>query len=222
MLPCPLCAASLKAENLERHLLKTHSGQRAEARAWAGRDRAIIRPLALLFVFMCLSIPLLPLAPQGLSDALLVVIALQASVFLLGLTLTLAHKLPATLSLEGDRLVLRYCFGLLRRTATLPPAGVEVGTLLEARRTVHIPIEYETAHDDVSIGTFMRLRSEAGVLVLASRKGTAIRKHWQGFTAGAAARVWDITIERSAMVAIEYLLAQRGALAPRAKPAERA
>lgn len=216
MLPCPICAASLKSDKLDKHLHKAHAGQRAEARVWSGSDRAIVRPLALLFVVLCASILLLAVLPSALGDVLLVVIALEATVFLLGLALALTNKLPATLTLEGDRLTVRYCFGLLRRSATLPLSSVEVGRLVEARRRVHTPVDYETATDDVAVGAFVRLRSPGGVLVLGAKKGTSMRKHWEGWHPSGPVRVWDITLERSALVALEYLLVQRGTLAPRA------
>ena len=47
MLPCPICAASLKAENVERHLGKVHPDARNAETRWAGKGALGLAPVQL-------------------------------------------------------------------------------------------------------------------------------------------------------------------------------
>jgi len=219
MLPCPVCAASLKASNLDKHLGKVHSGVVAEGRRWSGSDRALMRPLVALFFVTVLQLPLLTVVPVAFEQLALLAIAAQMTVFLGGLGLTLFGKLPAELSLEGNRLVVRYGLGLLSRSVTLPPEKVAVGVLLEEVPRTHVPGYPDWATDDVKAGTYLRLRG-TGMLTLGTKTGTGLRGHWDpaGWSSGGKVKWWDITLDASALVAVEYMLAERGLLVPRSEP----
>lgn len=47
MLPCPACAASVKAENLAKHIEKTHGGQVPSATTWRGKGWLFPKTLVL-------------------------------------------------------------------------------------------------------------------------------------------------------------------------------
>jgi len=49
-LPCPICAASLKAENLDHHLAKVHPGASAPTGPWRGKGALGVFPCSLAIV----------------------------------------------------------------------------------------------------------------------------------------------------------------------------
>jgi len=217
-LPCPDCAASVKASNLERHLAKTHPGEAAGAAHWAGADHAIQVPV-LLAGLACVAglFASLALAPEHYRVACLVFILVFSVVLGVGV-LSVFGRLPAALTLDGDTLVLRYALGRGRRRVRLPPRSVEVGSLLEHRTSAGSSATFENAPGyDVQVGSYLRVTGEGGTLALGSKTGTSFRKHWSpdGWSAGAARRRRDITLPPPALVAVEYLLAELGALKTR-------
>jgi hypothetical protein len=216
MLPCPVCGATLRADNLDKHLQKTHPSAPPSTQRWRGTDRRAIRPL-LAFAILCalgvitlqgaLAIPLDPL-----QIALLAGMSLALTLIFL---VWLGH-LPAHLSLQGDALTLRYCLGLLTRTVRLP-AKLEVGTLVQFRPDALTPNEVNASGEDVPIGHYLRLGDR---LLIACTGDSSFRTHWnpQAFHSGPHRRSWDITVDRTAQVELEYQLAARGLLSP--KPAD--
>lgn len=214
-LPCPDCAASVKARNLERHVAKVHGDDPASAARWTGADHAIRLPLLVAGVGCVLGVfATFAIAPQHYRIALFVFIPLLSVVLGLG-GLSVFGRLPATLTLEEDTLVLRYAFGLGRRRVRLPPKSIEVGRLLERRESPIAPTTMENPPShDVRVGSYLRLCGEGGGLTLGSRTGTRFRKHWasEGWSDGGARRRWDIVVSPTALVALEYVLAEHGAL----------
>ncbi len=221
LLPCPLCAASLKATNLEKHLEKVHAGEERTATSWAGSDRAIGRVLIVYFILCVASIGLFSVVPQAAATVLATVLAVAMLVFMGLLVAMVADKLPATLCIEDRRVVVRYAFGLLSRSVQLPPRVIEVGTLVETRSDPTVPTRYQYGGTDVKMGTYLRLRDDGGGMVTVGAKtGSKLRKHWEGWTHGGKVRLWDILVSPSALVALEYLLWSRGQLTPRAPGAD--
>jgi hypothetical protein len=216
-LPCPHCAASVKASNLSRHLAGVHAGLRADAASWTGEDHAIQR-WALATNVACVAILFAGIATVPDHDRLLLALFAPAlgSVLLVGV-LSVFGRLPATLAIDGDELVLRYAFGLARIRVPLPPRSIETGALHE-RRSVYPGGSDNGPTYDVRVGSYLRLSGPRASLTLGTKSGTGFRKHWapQGWAQGAARLRVDVVLAPTALVAIEYLLAERGALEPRA------
>lgn len=223
MLPCPLCGDGLRAANLERHLDKAHAGASADdpdpfvVARWIGVDRASLVVVAALIALMALLILSTPLL-GGLGLAL---IGLVNVAMLLLLGLSLSDRLLARLELGPEGLRLRYCFGLLGRSI---PAirRVEVGRLKVIRPNVILSSYVDDygenfASREVDAGWYLRLHGAGAVITVGCPKGTGFRKHWagEGLTEAANRRWWDITLDRSAMVGLEYSLVEAGLLEPR-------
>jgi hypothetical protein len=217
-LPCPACAASVTASRLERHLEKVHPGVEGAGARWAGVDRAVLLPAALAggLCFAAFFAAVL-LAPAYGTIALWAFAVVFGGVFTV-FGLALAGRLRAELILDGDALELRYALGLGRRRLRLPPRSIELGTLLERRSSTMGGAARDDAPTwDVRAGSYLRLSGEGGSLTLGSKTGTGFRKHWRsgGWSAGRARRRWDILLAPGDLVAVEYLLAARGALGVR-------
>lgn len=207
-LPCPVCAASVNAENLAKHIGKVHPDD-SNAPPWSGSDRAVLRPLIAWFVLIVLQGALLPVV----GDLLLFPVGIEMGLWLLLFGAALMDKLPAVLELDGDRLVVRHALGLLRRSVTLPPTKLEVGSLMEERSS-SISSSVNGPSFDVKAGSYLRIVGRKGSITLGSKNGTGIRKHWRGWTDGGRTKSWDITLPAGVLVSIEYLLADRGSLEP--------
>ncbi|NUO49883.1 MAG: hypothetical protein HOV80_13595, partial [Polyangiaceae bacterium] len=127
-LPCPACGASLRADNLEKHVGKVHGALHSSgATSWAGADGRAIRPLmVVLTVWTVAWIVVLVLSPDAyfrvpLSGLLVGLVGVGAL-----LALFYLERLPARLKLSGDELTVLYFFGLFARRVRLP-AAIEVG-----------------------------------------------------------------------------------------------
>jgi hypothetical protein len=151
-LPCPVCGTTLRADNLDKHLQKTHPGPATRSSpSWRGTDRRALRPLLAFAIVCALAVVTLQgalaMPPGPLPIALLAGMSLAlALIFLVWL-----GRLPARLSLDGDVLTLRYCLGLLTRTVRLP-ARLEVGTLVQFRPDPLTPNEVHATGRDESVG----------------------------------------------------------------------
>lgn len=212
-LPCPVCGTTLRADNLDKHLSKTHPGAPPSALSWRGADRRAIRPL-LAFSILCAA------AVLTLQGALAIPLDPLQIALLAGMSLSLAliflvwlGRLPARLSLDGDVLTLRYCLGLLTRAVRLP-ARLEVGTLVQFRPDPLTPNEVHATGRDESVGHYLRL---ADNLIIACTHKSSFAAHWdpRSFHPGPRRRSWDITLDRTAQVELEYQLAARGLLSPK-------
>jgi hypothetical protein len=217
MLPCPFCAASLKAENFDKHFDKVHSGEDTSLAVFSGSDHGIGRVLIVLGIAIVVQIGLPAVVPPSGEKLVLGLLGVEVCIFLGLLLGMVSDKLPATLQVDEGRIVVRYAFGLLRRSVTFPPRVIEVGSLWERRSNPGVSSQYDYGGYDVKTGTYLRLRDDAGgVVTIGAKTGTGLRKHWEGWTQGGKRKMWDIHVSPSAVVAVEYLLASRGLLTPRA------
>lgn len=219
-LPCPSCAAFVRATNLPSHLESAH-GLSGAATAPArfvlqGRDRYARRPLGVLFVAWAV----LAGAYVGVTPAFG---DWQAGV--LGATFVLAFAplfaalfdwLPARVEIEGARVRLRVLFGLVVRDVTLP-ARIESGRILERRPVPGTGAMESPPAEEVQIGVFLRLSEGERSVTFGARKAAGLAKGWDasGWARAGAARRWDVTVDRNALVALEYWLASHGLLRPR-------
>lgn len=207
MLPCPICAVSLRASNLDGHLGKVHAGARALEGPWRGTDRRVMVTLtALLALALCGMLAFITsgaFAPGGP-----VAMAMVAAEVVLCLLVVAAFfgAFGATLAFDGDRLVLRHSFGLGRRSARLP-AAIENGALLRPGNSVY---RTETPTAPVREGRYLRV----GDLTIGCLQSTSFQAHWapSGWRKGSARFTRDVNVDQATMVAIEYALVERGLL----------
>ncbi len=112
----------------------------------------------------------------------------------------------AILNLDQDALHLRTRYGLRRRTATLTDR-IETGGL-----TRHDPRAYQVnsppASSTEKAGVYLRV----GAITMGCATSTGLRKHWTGAGQGKKRGRWHITVDPAAFVAIQYALAECGAL----------
>lgn len=223
-LPCPVCPSPVRAENLARHVESTH-GRPSPPVATAhparlivrGVDRYARRPLAVVFLSWAVlasgSFAVFPRfsdAQAGLLGATFVLAFAPLGAALFGL-------LRARVELEGPRVRLRSCFGLVVRDVALP-AEIASGRAIE-RRAVPGTHQLESPPgEDVDAGTFLRVGGGSRSITFVAKKATGLGKSWapEGWTKGPATRRWDITVDRTTLVAVEYYVASLGLLRPRA------
>jgi hypothetical protein len=219
-LPCPLCSASVNAVNLEQHLGKVHATALQEsspggALRLAGVDRRVRRPLFALPIVGVLGIVAIVIAGVPLTDASVAI--MTASFLLFGFVpvfVALRGLLKARIELDGDAVRLFWAFGT---TTVRLPAQLESGQLIERADDV-LEHQQETGRGtDKHAGVYLCLRQGDGSITVGAPKAAGLGKNWgaQGWSKGADRRSWDITVDRNALVAIEYHLAARGLLTPR-------
>lgn len=216
-LPCPACGASLRADNVDKHLGKAHGEARATAtNSWTGADRKVLRPLAVLTILVGLAGGVL-LAVLPDERAQVIAGATAAGLFVgLGLIgLAAFDRLGARLTLEGDQLRLRYGLGLLRSSVRLP-ATLTAGRAFRVRQdivgqddAVHGPGRAEGA------GSYLCLTNGAASLTIRCPHDCAVAEHWAGVQPGPRRDRHDITLDRAAFASLEYALAERGLLTVR-------
>jgi hypothetical protein len=225
MLPCPVCAASVRGVNLARHLESKHPDA-PDTSSWSGQDRRVRRPLLGLLVVALVGVvalgavapgqdPVVGQAPREVVIGFLVVAfaLLAAGVLSTGLV-------KARLSVEDDQLVLRYALGFARRRVRLGGATVESGGLERLRSTGNSSSSDYSATIEAA-GTYLAV--DAGRrLVVGCSTGTGLRGHWSGWRQGPKRRRWDIDLDPAAFVGVQYALHRQGLLAPRAADTPRA
>ena len=223
MLPCPACAASVKGQNLDRHLGKSHPGLGVgavspppERLVWVGTDRRIYRTLAFSAVFYLVSSAAMAL----LWQTGFLVYALVGVLLLLGVAaLALAGKLRARLSIDAARVRVEHSFGLLTHEVALP-AKVEVGSLCETRQQFSTGAsDYGGPTTEIPAGAYIRLFAGRRGVTVGCPTSTEVRAHWSGWSQGKRRSGWDVTIDAVSFVALQYVLVGRGLLQQRQPPA---
>ena len=218
-LPCPCCAASLKASNLQKHLRKVHQIEEpterpAGTQVFKGVDMRTRLELGVVFgVFMATLFAHIMAGGQPQGGGAVAIGVAFAAVFLPWCA-ALAGWLPATLELEGDVFRVRYALGARSRTVRLP-AQVELGRLVKRRahdNAYPVTTGGNIAGEDMDAGRFLRIYNDGGSITVGSDKGTAPRKHWRGWTNAPKRRSWEISLQREDMVALQYLLAEHRVL----------
>lgn len=220
MLPCPLCAAGLRGENIEKHLAKAHPGAGQESLGedelvWVGRSG---RVPSVAFVFLAAAVLWVVATKSGLiplSGQLPVLVAgVFGLVFFALLALAETGRLQARMTLGQESLCLRHSLGLRRRSVLLP-AKLEVGAAWEKWRTGQRVGEdvYWTNHGDRRVGGYLRIfGGSQSITVITSN--TSVKEYWspKGLRTGPKRFRGDIRLEAHEFVALEYLLARRGML----------
>jgi hypothetical protein len=220
MLPCPLCAAGLRGENLEKHLAKVHAGAgqtspEAEAFVWVGPSR---RVPVVAFVALAVAILWVVATKSGMipvsGEAVVVVAGGLGLVFFALLALSETDRLSARLVFDGESLNLSRSLGLRCRSVSLP-AELEVGSAWEKWSTAYRVGDdyYWTNQGDRRVGGYLRIFSGSkSITVIASN--TSVKEFWspKGLQIGPKRFRGDIKLDAAEFVVLEYLLASRGML----------
>jgi len=210
---CPVCGNAMKGTSLAAHLDDKHAGARELPVRWQGPDHAS-QSVALWLGLGTVVIGLAGIALFPEHDQLILGVTLAPLTLAIGLVLaSFAGKLPGTLTLEGDELVLTTLLGMRTRRLRLPPERIEIGQL---RVWIESPVG-GTDRVERKMGNYLRLTGDGATLVIGARKGTHMGKRWdgQGFAHGPKRQHWHIDLDRRALVHLEYHLAARGGLTPR-------
>jgi hypothetical protein len=138
-------------------------------------------------------------------------------VLFIALLLALFGVFEARLVLEPDQLRLRCGLGLVSRSLRLP-VELEVGSLIERKDSSLTNLSSNAVAEDKRVGGYLRLISGGRAITVGAAKAAGLGQHWAagGWRAGGTRRAWDLSVDREQMVALEYYLAGRGLLQPRA------
>jgi len=123
--------------------------------------------------------------------------------------------LPCKLVLDRDALVL-HRFGLKRR---VPLSGaIEMGPLYGSRPEAGMSSyadDMNVPHETVRTGSYMRIVGTTAITI-GCKHSTQFAEHWNRgmWKRGGRGSSCDVLVERTTLVAIEYLLAQAGRLLP--------
>ncbi len=221
-LPCPVCAASLKARNLDRHLTDVHAltaGDETPSAALelVGVDRRVFWVLlipTLLLVSAVAVIGMMLASPLGIREPALMIgwtVLLVAP--LAPLALAIAGRFRARLVLDDQRALLRYAFGSLEHEVRLP-AALEAGGLWEMRQSAGMHQYEHDAAEDVQVGSYLRLSEAKAAMIIGAVDSTQLAKHWAGPRSGPRRRRWDITLDRISHIKLQYHLAALRLLIP--------
>jgi len=223
-LPCPLCGAGLRAENLEKHLVKVHAGGAAaetplEPVTWSGPSR---RVPALAFGALLVAAAwvvatrshLVVVAPRAEMSIVAVFVLLFSVVLLLAET----NRLRARLHFADGTFTLHLPLSLRPRVLALP-AELEVGAMSERRGTATRVGDdfFWSDGGERRLGGYLRLQhGSAAITVLGS--GGSVREFWNvaGGRRGPKRTRYDIRLAEGDFVEFAYLLADRGLLALKA------
>lgn len=214
LLPCPLCASSVKGENLASHVAKVHadtpippaaipSAKIDTVHAWRGADARATVSL------------LLALIPAGGASVATMALELPraaqlASTIVLALVLVLAvaawfRKIPGRLALADNALVVR---GLVATRSVDLPCEIETGTIRDSRpEAIHANLEINTPTVQFDTGTYLRFVGPREIVVACRAKASYL-----GAPRGPKRTRWDIELPRAAFVALQYALLERGLL----------
>lgn len=212
-LPCPVCPAQVDGSNLEFHLANAHPERLADpggALRITGVDKRSFVVVIGLLIAWAIGTTLMILLKVPITDISLAI--LGASFFVCaGVPAAAAGGLfKARLELDGDRLRLRWLLGT--RVVPLPAtlvAGVAIASEMKSTGVSAV----DGAAKDVP-GAYLRLSGGGATITVATTEATELGERWSagGWTRGDDLRQWDITVDRSAFIALELHLAARGQL----------
>ena len=222
MLPCPHCAAEVKGENLDKHLRKVHSLQPDESSGpivFNGSDRRIIGvSLGVLFATMFGTMPVVALAPPGLSRPL----AGVAAVLLLGalgfMLTAYMGRFRARVTIDTTGIHTRWLLGLGNRTVKFP-VKIATGGLRKRRSNAVSPLSQDpdyalkgTVH---GAGGYIALTGANGRrVILGAKNGPRLAKYWDDSSIEKSGPrfSWDVQLTAAQLAQLQYILADRGDL----------
>jgi len=221
MLPCPLCAAGVRGENLAGHVSKAHPGNDVDAGGgpmpiWTGAGR---RPPVLVFLPFAIAAVVAALGPVAhlLAPAAVVAVGLALAAGFGLLAASLSGVFSARMTFDGRALSVRHRLGLRCRRVFLP-AELEIGSISERRSDTSGPGEtlHSTTDGDRRLGGYLRVHGATGSITVLARK-TSLGQYWDGphLQNGPRRRLSDITLDAAGFGALTYLLASAGMLSLR-------
>lgn len=219
MLPCPVCAVSVRGENLKRHLSRVHpehTAHRADGPLrFRGKDGLIALELFVLFgatgVVSLILLFLLGLQNNPLAMSALALMTLGG---LLGIVLAGFGLFPAWIRFHEGKVTLQYGLGLRWRTLSKID-GLAVGRLWRNQpASLTNQTDHPGPYHKVDAGMSLTLGQGWRKIRVRYAGGTAFRKHWaeDDYKQGGRGWWWDIEFPREQAVALEYVLADQGLL----------
>ncbi len=226
MLPCPLCAAAVRGDNLARHLEKVHGERQPSSEPapgtyrWTGPFRRL-PPLAFLPLVAAAGWAALVLV-AGLhlpAPADLVIITALLLTFFALVIAAEADRLTASMTFDGKTFSLRRSLGFRSRRVHLP-ATLEVGSVMEnVVANTRIGDQFY-AYDKGTrrVGGYLRLDDGAGEITVAGNP--SVKELWDGsdLRVGKRRLRYDLRLDPPAFATLVYALAARGMLHPRRRP----
>ncbi len=175
--------------------------------------RSFIVLFALFALWGVIAIGALAVLKVRLTDTVVGVMG-GTLVVCLGLpTAAAAGAFKAQLIVDGEKLRLRWLFGLASREVGFP-AEIETGTAIDSEMKSTGMSAVDGGARDVKLGAYLRLSNGRRAITLAAKEAPELSHHWApgGWTRGKERRSWDITVDASGLAAIESQLALRGQL----------
>ncbi|MDQ3989125.1 MAG: hypothetical protein M3291_08005 [Actinomycetota bacterium] len=221
-MPCPLCAASVKGANLDRHLGKVHpghmTGPRSAERSWRGPERLIARPLVIVPILAVLG-SLTLISVTGEVDQALVFGsggALSIGLILTYFVLEDAPLFRGRLSVQGESLVLSHTLGLRRRRLARVDR-VETGSAYDVRSSSSGGDGTGGQTTEEPVGMYLKLHGGRRHITVRCKQSAGFRKTWTGWEQAARSRRWHITLAPADFVALQYILSELGILTLRTR-----
>lgn len=222
--PCPRCYSPIRGRNLATHLDTVHAERAAPSDEPAatvrvrGSARYLRIPLAIAFVATMLAfVPLAVVHPHP-TDAEVLVIGVVFLATFGPLLMVLLGRMPAFLELDASRIRLLGPFGREVRSIAWP-CSIASGRMSERRPNPGSTADHDAGSHEVDAGTYLRLASGSSQLTIGGRGAPRLDRRWStsGVAKGSKLTRWDITVDAASLVAIEYHLATRGLLEPKAE-----
>jgi len=211
-LACPICATSLAAENLDKHLAKVHPGALDVAAPWRGKDyRIVLTALLLIPIAIAAGVAIVFAADVSNDLNQFRIVAGAGGSFLVLALVGMTGWFPGWLRLDGDRVRYKHSLGLGRRTVAMP-CTITIGPLVTTHR-IDAANDFNSPGTEVRVGFYLRVTSGRTSITIGCRHNTLATMHWTGWQQGSKRNFCDVIIPGPEMVALEYALAQRGLLA---------
>jgi len=221
VLPCPLCAATVKGANLDRHLAKVHPGEALDGqsaeRSWSGPERLIARALIAVALLAMAGVAAAAWASRELDDALILGVIGIAGValILVGLVLGGVPLFSGRLSVRDEGFVLNHTLGLRRRRLSRVDR-VEAGSAYLVRSTGSNSEGVGGTTSEEKAGVYLRLRAGRRCITVRCKHSAGLRKTWGGWEQSRRSRRWHITLSPADFVELQYALYVMGKLELRA------
>lgn len=218
-MPCPLCVAAVKGANLDRHLARTHAGDEAPPHPsrWRGAERVGSRRLLVLGLLVGTASVVVTLTSGEQRDAVVLGgIGFAAVAVIIWWAVAWGAPLfPGRLRVDERGALLRHSFGLGRRRLDVIDRLV-LGSAWESRPTGSSGSDDSYESVDVRVGSYLQLRSGRRSITVHCRTAGSVRTTWSGWEQGKRRKRLDITVDRTAFVALQLALWERDLLVPRA------
>ncbi|MBA3369449.1 MAG: hypothetical protein H0T99_12405 [Geodermatophilaceae bacterium] len=218
VLPCPVCAATVKGANLNRHLGKVHPGQlparSSPGRSWRGGERLIARPLVIVPVLAVVA-SLIWLELTGSVDEVFILSAaggMGVGLILSGLVVYGAPLFTGRLSVSGEGFVLSHTLGLRRRRLGRVDR-IKAGSAYDVR-TINAGGDGASGGPTIeeAAGIYVELRSGRRYITVRCKQSTGFRKTWVGWEQAGRSRRWHIILDPADFVSLQYTLVDLGLL----------